>query len=326
MKVLIATDGSPESSLAIDAAAGLSWPEGSTIDVLTVLPSDAELFGNPWTDVAYVQTHQAAGAETDELRMHLRDGARTVLAESVAILRKDGVSVVATIGEGRAASVIVDTAHATGADLIILGARGQGALERVLLGSVSAEVVDQAHCAVLVARHEWTRRVLIGTDGSDQATGAVEFVARSGLFCGSEIGVLQVVDLHPDWWLGYTTGNASFAPSSFVSVVEDARRHATKTTTDGIERLRAEGLVATALVREGSAAPAIVDGAARWGADLIVVGTRGHGLLKRMLVGSTARSVLHHAGTSVLVTRGAATSIGSSSVRASEVPTVAARS
>ena len=40
-----------------------------------------------------------------------------------------------------------------------------------------------------------------------------------------------------------------------------------------------------------------------WAADLVVVGTRGHGLVKRLLLGSTARSVLHHVDASVLITR-----------------------
>jgi nucleotide-binding universal stress UspA family protein len=45
-----------------------------------------------------------------------------------------------------------------------------------------------------------------------------------------------------------------------------------------------------------------VDEARSWSADIVVVGMRGQGLLRRLLLGSTARSILHHAGASVLVT------------------------
>ena len=68
-------------------------------------------------------------------------------------------------------------------------------------------------------------------------------------------------------------------------------------------RLRADGLAASTVTVEGPAAAAIVDEAKSWRADLVVVGTRGNGLLKRLLLGSTARSVLHHADASVLITR-----------------------
>ena len=57
------------------------------------------------------------------------------------------------------------------------------------------------------------------------------------------------------------------------------------------------------MVHEGQAAAAIVEEARTWNADLVVVGTRGNGLLKRLLLGSTARSVLHHAAASVLIAR-----------------------
>ena len=71
--------------------------------------------------------------------------------------------------EGRAATVILEEAERTSAELIIVGARDHGAIERVLLGSVSAEVVDHAHCPVLVARRPTAWRVLVATDGSPDA-------------------------------------------------------------------------------------------------------------------------------------------------------------
>jgi nucleotide-binding universal stress UspA family protein len=316
MKVLIAIDGSPEASLAIDTAAGLCWPAGSRIDVLTVLPTDADLIGGPWSSFV----------PTDDARTRIRDEARSALSEATALLRRDVLTVVATIGEGRAATVIVDRAQQMGVDLIVLGARGRSALDRVLLGSVSSEVVDRAHCPVLVARHEWTRRILIGTDGSDEGTAAVDFVCSSGLFTDAEVGVLGVVDIHPDWWQGFTPGDGALAPSTLLPVIDDARRHADAVTANAAERLRASGFVSTSTVREGQAANVIVDEAATRNADLIVVGTRGHGLLKRMLLGSTARSVLHHATVSVLITRGTAIATGSGDPRATRLPVGAGRS
>ena len=62
-------------------------------------------------------------------------------------------------------------------------------------------------------------------------------------------------------------------------------------------------LATSTITVDGPAAAAIVDHARSWGADLVVVGTRGNGLLKRLLLGSTARSVMHRAQSSVLITK-----------------------
>jgi nucleotide-binding universal stress UspA family protein len=55
------------------------------------------------------------------------------------------------------------------------------------------------------------------------------------------------------------------------------------------------------MVQDGSAAHQLVQAAADWDADLIVVGSRGQSGLERLLVGSVARAVLYHASCSVLI-------------------------
>jgi nucleotide-binding universal stress UspA family protein len=296
MHALLAIDGSTESALALETTVSLSWPAGSRLDVLTVLPLEADWYGGPWAaGVAYVPS--------DDLRERLRADRDALLENAADRLRRPGLEVRIRLGEGRAASVIVDAARETGAELIILGARGHGAIESAFLGSVSAEVVDQAPCAVLVARHPTAARILIGTDGSDAATSAADFVARCGLFEGSRARMIHAIDVHPAWWLGYTPGDATFAVDAYAAVVEEGHRRGDQVTATLADRLGAAGLGVSTVTREGPAAAAIVDEAASWGADLVVVGTRGLGLLQRLLLGSTARSVLHHAHSSVLITR-----------------------
>jgi nucleotide-binding universal stress UspA family protein len=296
MHALLAIDGSHESTLALETAAGLSWPAGSRLDILTVLPLEADWYGGPWAaGVAYVPS--------EDVRARLRADRDALLEIAAARLRRPGLDVRTRLGEGRAASVIVDSARETGAELVIVGARGHGAIESALIGSVSAEVVDQAPCAVFVARRPTTARILIGTDGSDAATSAADFVARCGLFEGSRARMIHAIDVHPAWWLGYTPGDATFAVDAYSAVVEEGHRRGEQVTAMLADRLGGAGLGVSTVTREGPAAAAIVDEATSWGADLVVVGTRGLGLLQRLLLGSTARSVLHHAPASVLITR-----------------------
>ena len=295
MKALIAIDGSTESARAVETAASLTWPDGSQIEVLTVLPTDAALRGWGWID--------AGTSRVDELRQRIAAERASHIDDAVRALRRPGIDVVGRIRVGRAPSTIVETANELDADLIILGARGHGALEQALLGSVSAEVVDQARCGVLIARRGTAARLLIGTDGSVAAMSAVALVARSGLFQGAVARVVSATDVHPYWWLGAVPADAALAAETVTTIGEVAREHAEDVMTAAADMLGASGFDVSVSVREGPAAEAIVADAERWQADLIVVGTRGHGLLKRMLLGSTARSVMHHATASVLVAR-----------------------
>lgn len=297
MKALLALDGSVESALALETSCTLSWPDGTQLEVLTVLPTETELYGGPWgAGLAYVPD--------SDLQEHLRADRQALLDEAAARLRSSGLEVRTRLAQGRAATVIVEVAREIGADLVILGARGHGAIEEALLGSVSAEVVDQTHCAVLVARRPTARRVLIGTDGSDVSMSAIAFVGGSHLFDAAETRLIYAIDLNSAWWMGFTPGDASFAVDPYLTVVEQGRRHGEEMTAAAAGTLRSEGLDPSTVVRDGQAAPAIVREAAKWNADLVVVGTRGNGLLKRLLLGSTARSVLHHAAASVLIGRG----------------------
>jgi nucleotide-binding universal stress UspA family protein len=311
MKALLAIDGSSESALALDTSANLTWPAGSLLEILTVLPTEAEWYGGPWdTGVAYVPS--------DDIRDRLRIDREALLERAIARLRRPGLGVSARLVEGRAASVIVDEAEESGADLVILGARGHGAIERAFLGSVSAEVVDQAHCSVLVARRPSAGRILIGADGSDVAMSAIAFVGGSRLFEASTARVMYAIDLDPSWWMGFTPGDAAFAVDPYVSVVDEGRVRGDKVTSAAATLLRSDGLDVSTVVHEGPAAAAIVQEARTWNADLVVVGTRGNGLMKRLLLGSTARSVLHHAAASVLIARRAVKAVPHSETVSSE--------
>jgi len=58
------------------------------------------------------------------------------------------LSITTLLGEGEPPAIIVDKAEEWGADCIFLGARGLGAMDRMLLGSVSTAVAMRAHCSV----------------------------------------------------------------------------------------------------------------------------------------------------------------------------------
>ncbi len=298
MRILLAVDGSAASDQAHDLVAALPLNEGARVQIVSVAPSLTELIGSPWADPVVPDLDEI---EREMLQVH-RDALD--LAEREIRSAHAEIVVEPVLSRGRAATVIVDMARAMKADLVVVGHRGRGRWESVLLGSVAAEVVDHASCPVLVARDERLGPVVLADDGSSSAQTAEELLMRWPIFGGLPISVVTVVEggfpyasaVAP---LVYTEALESYA----VSVAEDLR--ATAVAGEGVaERLRGAGLDAVAEVRQGDPAQEIIASATRHGAGLILVGTRGQTGLRRLLLGSVARKVLLYAPCSVLVVRG----------------------
>jgi nucleotide-binding universal stress UspA family protein len=141
------------------------------------------------------------------------------------------------------------------------------------------------------------RRVLFATDGSTAAEDALELVIASLEPDGiEEIEVLSVVPRSTRW---PRPGREDHGP---ISVIDSAHRTAAEATVEAAgDRLRAAGFPVAATVLDGHAAETIVRHAEARSPDLIVVGTRGLGELRRQVVGSVSGKVARYAPTSVLV-------------------------
>ena len=145
MKVLLAIDGSSHSHAALVEFATQPWPNGTEVQILTVVHSSIPLFFDP----AFV----AAAAHMEQTIDRRRD-APVVVDAAASTIRETypNVSVTTKIIEGIPKDAIVEEAHSWGADLIVLGSHGYGRVRRVVLGSVAAAVVANAPCSVQVVR------------------------------------------------------------------------------------------------------------------------------------------------------------------------------
>lgn len=297
MRILLATDGSRAADQARDLVAALPWREGGRVRIVSVAPTRAELLGVPWTVDVLPDADQL---EDETLRVH-RD-ALEIAEREISSARSD-VVIESILVRGRAASVIVDEARSMPADLIVVGHRGHGRWESMLLGSVSSEVVDHAPCPVLVARDERLGPVVFADDGSRSARMAESVLTSWPLFSGLPVTVLTVAEE------GYPYA-AALAPlvysepmDQYADSTQELERIAREENEAAAGRLRDAGFEATGLIREGDAAHEIVAVAREREAGLIVVGTRGQTGLRRLILGSVARNVLLHAPCSVLVVR-----------------------
>lgn len=136
------------------------------------------------------------------------------------------------------------------------------------------------------------QKVLLATDGSEQAQTAVELAASLRWAAGTAIEVLEVEEpLMP---------GIEVPPESLAALERDAKEQVAEDLAKAKARLH--GPAETAM-RRGRAASEIVREADRVGADLIVMGSRGRGPLATMLLGSVAAEVVDRAPCPVLVAR-----------------------
>ena len=137
-RVLLATDGSPDATLAARSAIELCEKTGSELHVVHV--------------GEYLPTYFAY---TDEEPTELRRNAQLLLEGQAESIRAAGGNVAgAHLRLGRPAEQIIDLSEDLGAGVVVVGGRGQSALRRAVLGSVSGDVVRYAHCPVFVVRAE----------------------------------------------------------------------------------------------------------------------------------------------------------------------------
>ncbi len=295
MRVLLAYDGSAGAEAARELLGHLRLPAGAEIAVVAALESGQDLFGAPESGTGLHDAHETERRIVRELDMQLWNVA--------ALLRAPDRGCETRVLRGRPASAIVDEARRWTADLVVIGSRGHGPLESLLVGSVAAEVVDHAPCPVLVARRPTIHRLLLGVDGSESAHRAVATLAAWQLLHAVPATVVAVVEPMPTWPLAL---GGAFAPTVVevgTGVVEDRHARLREAVAEALATLRRAGMIADGEIREGDPASQIVQASAEHGADLVVVGTRGLSVLGRLLLGSVARKVLLHTDASVLVVR-----------------------
>ena len=170
-KILLATDGSEAARQATEAATDLAGKSGSELHLVHV-----------WHDVPGF----AHGFVKRELR---RQGQETLDEQVEKIEESGGTVTQAHLRGGRTSTEIVGLSEELGVGLLIVGSRGLGAMQRILIGSHSEEIVHHAHVPVLVARRGdsgWPpERVIIGEDFSDDARKAGDLAASIGSLYGS---------------------------------------------------------------------------------------------------------------------------------------------
>lgn len=180
-------------------------------------------------------------------------------------------------------------------DLLVVGARGHGLAGRLLLGSTSTAVASHAPCQVLVvpAAGAVDGPVVVGVDGSTASARVLRTARDMAARLGAPLTVVAAVPPLPS-----AVADTSMVHQAEASRAQEARTHlaALMTSAD------VESLPSVDVRVEPDDATDVLTRLGR-GARMVVVGTRGHGRLRTLLLGSVSRAVLHHAHCPVLVVR-----------------------
>jgi nucleotide-binding universal stress UspA family protein len=280
-KILLATDDSGDAELAATTAVSLAKSTGSELHVVHV-----------WRPVPSVHFDAL-------IRQEMEREAQEILDEQVKKIEGLGATVAqAHLREGSTYEEIVAFAEEIEAGLIAVGSRGRGRIRRLLMGSISDALVRHATCPVVVVRWKpvvFPAKILLATDASEEATLAFQNAADLSARTGSELHVIHVGEVplvyHPE-------------RHGYGAEYEEHEREARQLLEAQVERIKGAGVtVAQAHLRMGRADEEIVVLAEELGADLVAMGSRGWGGVRRGLMGSISDSVVRHAHCPVLITR-----------------------
>lgn len=289
MRVILATDGSKDATAAAEWLNEFPLPDDTAVLVLAAVAV-------PRTFV------EAPGLET--LRASMLEEGRRLADEARARIAERWPGAEARVSEGDPRDVIIQTAEAWDADLVVLGARGHGVVGGFLLGSVSMAVARHAPCAVLVVRGtpRKIRAALVAIDGSPDSLAAARWFSALPLDPSTRVTLLSVVE--PIHFPSTAPRAIAGTLRAAIEQIEDERRVGMKRALAGpAAALRGRVRSVELAMPTGLPADEVGRAADDQAIDLVVVGARGLGAVRRLLLGSVCERVLRHAGCPVLVVR-----------------------
>lgn len=221
-----------------------------------------------------------------------QQSAEASLARAVEQVDPGDVAVTREIVQGRPGPALLEAAE--GSSLLVVGARGLGGFQGLLLGSVSRDVLHHAAMPVAVVRGEAGRSapggstVVIGVDGSDDGHRALDAGLEEARLRGGRCVVVHA------WDLGVVAASPVIADTA--EVLERAAR---ELIDEEAGRIAGRGVPVSRSLVYGSPAKALLDASEH--ADLVVVGSRGLGGVAARLLGSVSSACAAHAACPVLV-------------------------
>ncbi len=143
IRLLLAHDGSPEADAMVDEVCRRSWPKGTEARVISVIRA-----------LVATRADQMAGiaGSVHDINVEERHWMELLGSEADRKFARAGLVTSSRVEEGDPITALINEARSWNCDTVFMGARRHGAVDRVLVGSVSASVIARAPCTVEIVR------------------------------------------------------------------------------------------------------------------------------------------------------------------------------
>lgn len=287
MKVLLAIDGSTQSSSTIQALAHFGPIEEVTLVHTLPLPDlDHPMISPEMRDQALKEMEETLRPKGEALLDQIQESL------------PPGIGTIHRIHEiGSPSSVILDTAKSARPDLIMIGARGLGPIKELVLGSVSHRVLLHAPCSTLIMKNPLPtlHHILMPIEGKEDGEKMIRYLASLPFISPPRISVMSV------WAQPRLPWPVTLGQSKLLE--ERALEHARDMTEQVAQFAKDKNFSSQAMVGLGEPAFAILEQARMLKPDMIMVGSHGRRGLSRFLLGSVSHSLVHQSPYPVLVVR-----------------------
>jgi nucleotide-binding universal stress UspA family protein len=282
-EILVGYDGSADATVALDWALDEAGRSGRPIRLAYVFE---------WLTVAgWIGPGLAPGVWPDEhARRQVEELVRKAAADAAA--ERPGLTVHAEVYDGPPALVLQERSAEAG--MLVLGSRGHGGFGGLLAGSTAVSVTAHAHCPVVVVRDGHTATsgpVVVGVDGSESSLRALGFAVERAAQRDVPLRVIRVWEPPGERWVP-----PGFDPEEATATERAAAEEELARWRESFPDVKVD-----LRVSPGNPAGLLVDASGE--AQLVVVGSRGRGGLRGMLLGSVSQQLLHHAHCPVAVVR-----------------------
>ncbi|WP_446219293.1 universal stress protein [Micromonospora sp. IBHARD004] len=282
-EILVGYDGSADATVALNWALDEAGRSGRPVRLAYVFE---------WLTVAgWIGPGLAPGVWPDEhARRQVEELVRKAAADAAA--ERPGLTVHGEVFDGPPALVLQERSNQAG--MLVLGSRGHGGFGGLLAGSTAVSVTAHAHCPVVVVRDGQAATsgpVVVGADGSESSLRALGFAVERAQQRDVPLRVIRVWEPPGEPW----------APPGFDP--EEANATARAAAEEELAGWRESFPAVEVDLRVSPGNPAALLVEASREAQLVVVGSRGRGELRGMLLGSVSQQLLQHAHCPVAVVR-----------------------
>ncbi|MGV9765000.1 universal stress protein [Micromonospora tulbaghiae] len=282
-EILVGYDGSADAAVALNWALDEAGRSGRPVRLAYVFE---------WLTVTgWIGPGVAPGVWPDEAaRQQVEELVRKAAADAAA--ERPGLTVHGEVFDGPPALVLQERSAEAG--MLVLGSRGHGGFGGLLAGSTAVSVTAHAHCPVVVVRDGQAATsgpVVVGSDGSESALRALGFAVERAAQRDVPLRVLRAWEPPGERWV----------PPDFDPEQVAASERAAAETELAPWRESFPDVPVEIEAVPGSASALLVE--ASRSAQLVVVGSRGRGGLRGMLLGSVSQQLIQHSHCPVAVVR-----------------------